>query len=72
MKAIAALLTLPLLVACSATPLDTAATQVRQIQPPNPGGPCKFLGVMAVEGGAQGYVRIAAELLQATFGEPGA
>jgi hypothetical protein len=29
------------------------------------------VAVMAVEGGAQGYVRIAAELLQATFGEAG-
>ena len=30
------------------------------------------VAVMAVEGGAQGYVRIAAELIQATFGETGA
>jgi len=29
------------------------------------------VAVMGVEGGAQGYVRIAAELLQATFGEAG-
>jgi len=30
------------------------------------------VAVMAVEGGAQGYVHIAAELIQATFGEEGA
>ena len=30
------------------------------------------VAVMSVEGGAQGYVRIAAELIQATFGETGA
>ena len=30
------------------------------------------VAVMAVEGGAQGYVRIADELIQATFGEEGA
>jgi tail tube GTA-gp10-like protein len=30
------------------------------------------VAVMAVEGGAQGYVRIAAELIRATFGEEGA
>ena len=30
------------------------------------------VAVMAVEGGAQGYVRIAAELIRATFGEAGA
>ena len=29
------------------------------------------VAAMAVEGGAQGYVRIAAELIQATFGEAG-
>jgi hypothetical protein len=30
------------------------------------------VAVMAVEDGARGYVRIAAELIQATFGEAGA
>ena len=29
------------------------------------------VAVMAVEGGAQGYVRIAVDLIQATFGEEG-
>jgi len=29
------------------------------------------VAVMAVDEGAQGYVRIAAELIQATFGETG-
>lgn len=51
MKAIALLVLLELLVACSATPMATEATQVRQIQPPEPGSPCKFLGVMEVSGG---------------------
>lgn len=46
----ALLVLLDLLVACSATPLATEATQVRQIQP-EANSPCKFMGVMEVSGG---------------------
>lgn len=47
----AALLTLAhLLAACTAVPMTTKATQVRQIQGESTTG-CKFLGVMEVSGG---------------------